>query len=282
MSRWKFTAMVAVVMAVLGTASSVLAQGNQPQFTIAPPPLAYPDYSAPGTSQGKGTATYIGVSVEGFDLTGIGGAFTFRSVGEKLPDDLGQGLSMGGGLYLLSGSGSGFDLSGFQLSFMGNYERELAPKLIGFGGLNFSEQYIQLTGGFGEVDVFTFLYGFQAGAQYSVEAGSLTYSPWLMYQRSTGSASVDVYPAGGGYYGASADVTVTATVIGFDILHVPSGVTLSGMLQQATGDNGDSDVTILQVSWTFGGEEPAESKTASLPRAPAPAGSVGGSTLPRS
>lgn len=263
MSRWKFAAVFAFALAVLGTASSVFAQGTEPQFTIAPPPLAYPDYTAPGTTQGKTTFTYIGVSAEGFDMTGLGGAITFRSVGEKLPDDLGQGFSMGGGFYVLSGQGSGLTLSGFQLTFLGNYERELAPNLIGFGGLNFAEQYLQLTGDTIEVDVLTVLLGFQAGAQYSFEAGELTYSPWLMYQRSSGSASADVYLAGGGYYSYTADVTVTTTVIGFDILHGPSGVTLSGMLQQATGDS-SSDVTILQVSWAWGGEQPAPAQTASL------------------
>jgi hypothetical protein len=53
---------------------------TSPEITIAPPPLAYPDYTEPGRVQGRAGVTYVNIQGTDVSLTGVGGPVTIRKV----------------------------------------------------------------------------------------------------------------------------------------------------------------------------------------------------------
>ena len=235
----KSTLPAAVFLMTLGFLfTSQLARAQE--VSITPPPLAYPKFSEPNTTQGKVTGTYLSTSGIGFELTGIGASYTGRTVLDRTKDDLGQGLGFSGGFFLISGT----TFDGFILSTMGNYERELFKKsgstLIGFAGPNFT--YASF--GSDTFDLELYLVGLQLGLQYSYETNDLIISPFFMYTSAIGGVWIN----GNGF---STDSQTTQ--IGFDVLMVSRGITLSGILQEAFGDETtSSDTLILQFSYSFG------------------------------
>ena len=252
-----------VVCGIFFAAYSTQAQ----EVSITPPPLAYPDFSEPGTTQGKVTGTYMSISGEGFDMTGLGVSYTGRTVLDNTPDDLGQGVGYAGAALIISGS----DFGGVALAGLGNYERELYDQgpsnVIGFGGPNITYGYV----GSDAYDIEFLLFGIQLGVQYSHEADDLVLSPFFMYVTAGGSVWVD-----GVEYGTDTE----ATLIGFDLLLVSKGITLSGILQESFGDS-SSDSLILQVSYSFGPQaKDSQSGTTARRRLPGQYQSAGGAGDP--
>lgn len=258
---------MAAVCAALALAWAGAAQAQQEDsntsFAIAPPPLSYPDYTEPGTSQHKLTGTYVRVEVENFDLNGIGAAYDGRMVLDKTGGGLGQGIGFALGVYALSGSSDDLDLTGIVESLALNYEIEVAKSngtnAILFLGPALSIAVITATAPGFDLEATTFLFGAQAGAQVTFTGGDVKISPWAMYQTLSGTTSATVTTSSTSAT-TDADVTVSSTSLGFDILHVPSGVTLSGLVQNAGGDS-DAKVTILSFSYSWGGAKPEENKT---------------------
>jgi hypothetical protein len=256
-------------VALLAWAGAALAQqDNTTTFAIAPPPLSYPDYTEPGTSQHKLTGTYLQVEVEDFELSGIGAAYSGRLVLDKTAGGLGQGVGFAFGFYVLSGSGNDLDLAGIVESLAVNYEIEVAKSngsnAILFVGPAMSIAAISGTGTGFELEAATFLFGAQLGGQVTVTSGDVKISPWAMYQTLSGStsATATVRTSQGTFTQTTdTDVTVSTTSLGFDILHVPSGVTLSGLMQNAGGDS-DAKVTILSFSYSWGGAKSEDQKSA--------------------
>ncbi len=250
----KSTLSAAICAAILGLLF-ISHPARAQEVSITPPPLAYPDFSEPGTTQGKVTGTYMSVSGDGFDMTGIGVSYTGRNVLDKTQDDLGQGVGYAGGVILFSGT----DFGGVGLAVLGNYERELfdqdGSNLIGFAGPNITYAFV----GSDTSDIELLLFGLQVGLQYSHEANDLVLSPFFMYVSAGGTVWVD---------GVENGIDAEATLIGFDVLLVSQGITLSGILQEASGDS-SSDSLILQVSYSFGPQSPdSQSGTTARTRAP--------------
>lgn len=252
----KSTLSAAACAAILGLLFISPPAGAQ-EISISPPPLAYPKFSEPSTTQGKVTGTYISVSGEGFQATGLGVSYTGRTVLDRTEDDLGQGLGYAGGMVTISGS----DFGGIVLAALGNYERELFDRdgsnLIGFAGPNFTYGYI----GSDTFDIEWVMGGIQLGIQYSFTTDDLILSPFFMYVAASGSIWVD-----GVEYGTEGE----ATLIGFDVLLVSKGITLSGILREAFGDS-SSDALILQASYSFGPQS-RDSQSGATARTPAPGG----------
>lgn len=259
-------------LALVWAGAAQAQQDSNTTFAIAPPPLSYPDYTEPGTSQHKLTGTYVRVEVENFELTGIGAAYDGRLVLDKTGGGLGQGVGFALGIYALSGSGDDLDLAGIVESMAVNYEIEVAKSngsnAILFLGPALSIAAITGTAPGFDLEASTFLFGAQAGAQVTFTSGDVKISPWAMYQTLSGTTSVTVTTPFGSTT-TDADVTVSSTSLGFDILHVPSGVTLSGLVQNAGGDS-DAKVTIISFSYSWGGAKPEEKKAAA--RTPVPYG----------
>ena len=240
------------------------------EVSVTPPPLAYPKFSEPNTTQGKVTGTYISISGEDFELTGFGISYTGRSVLDRTEDDRNQGVGYAGGFVKIGG-----DLDGILLSALVNYEMELYEKsgsnLIGFIGPNVTYAFIEDDTN----DYELLIGGFQLGLQYSVESNDLLLSPYIMYVNAGGSLWVN---------GVHSGVEADATLIGFEVLMISKGITLSGIIQQAFADD-SSDTLTLQVSFNFGpqlkdskGDAPAKTARRSGRQ---PAGAAGDSIWPR-
>jgi len=282
-SRFRFVLASAVgLMLFLPVGGAQAQESTPPEFTVAPPPLAYPDYGESGSLQGRVTGAVVRTKSEGFELTGEGVSVTTRYVLDP-SGDLGRGLGFAGGVVLYKGDGSGFDLDGYELTLLGNYEAELLKSdgynLIGFLGPNFIRQHTNLSApGFIEVVVNATLYGYQAGAQMSFYGDSAVISPFVMYQSASGKAKIDInlsaIPALGLPASTASDeqnLDVTVTVYGFDLLHIDSGITLSGVLQAASSDEQNAKTTLIQLSYAFGAsgstKSPGESQSGSSARA---------------
>ena len=265
----KSTLPAAVFLVSLGFLFISQLAGAQ-EVSVTPPPLAYPKFSEPNTTQAKVTGTYISISGEDFELTGFGISYTGRSVLDRTEDDRNQGVGYAGGFFSIGG-----DLGGILLSALVNYEMELYEKpgsnLIGFIGPNVTYAFIE-----DDTNNYELLIGgFQLSLQYSVESNGFLLSPYLMYVNAVGSLCFNGFNIG--------YVTV-ATRIFFDVLIVSKGITLSGIIQQAFADD-SSDTLILQVSFNFGpqskdskGDAPA--KTARM-SGRQPLGAAGDSIQPR-
>ena len=265
----KSTLPAAVFLVTLGFLFISQLAGAQ-EVSVTPPPLAYPKFSEPNTTQAKVTGTYITISGKDFELTGFGISYTGRSVLDRTEDDRNQGVGYAGGFFSIGG-----DLGGILLSALVNYEMELYEKpgsnLIGFIGPNVTYAFIE-----DDTNNYELLIGgFQLGLQYSVESNGLLLSPYFMYVNAGGSLWVN---------GVHSGVEADATLIGFDVLIVSKGITLSGIIQQAFADD-SSDTLILQVSFNFGpqskdskGDAPAKTARRSGRQ---PLGAAGDSIQPR-
>lgn len=263
------SAMAVLAALVLAAAASPVAaqSGSQPQIVIAPPPLAYPDYAE--GQQGRFGVTYLNVQVDDFELDGLG--FSVNERNAKLDEnEMGSAVGLLFNMFVLAGGDGGTDVQSVGLGFGANLEREVAKGegssfvLFGGGSFNYANTYVDM--GFADAYVDTLLLGLQAGGQYNVDTNGFTVSPYFTYlvQSGTADTEVNVYTPCCSSTSSSEDVSVTSTVLGIDVLHIASGVTLSGLMQQATSDDSDADVLILQVSWAFGEGIPSDKSSPSV------------------
>ncbi|MBI4083360.1 MAG: hypothetical protein HY423_12195 [Candidatus Lambdaproteobacteria bacterium] len=258
--------MVALALAAIVVPPPALAQStssSSTQFQLAPPPLAYPDYTEPRSTQSRFTGTAVTVSGNDLDMTGFGASYNSRTVLEPLPEGAGHGVGLGVGGFSLSGTAGTADIVALNMTLQGNYERELLKtaeaNMIGFVGLNMGFGYANISASSFEADSTTLLLGYQVGAQLTFKGGDWWFSPFATYSYSSGSTDTTTYLYVPPYYTTSSSTSfdLSVTTFGFDILHAASGVTLSSMLQDNRGDS-STTVMIFQVSYAWGGSGRAE------------------------
>ncbi len=128
--------------------------------------------------------------------------------------------------------------------------------LIGFIGFVFSYTSISIDsnipGDEGTIDLTTFLKGPQGGLQVSFKLQDFTISPFIMFTKQSGDADLDydLESTGSGSYSLSVSSS-TIRYIGFDIVYVPLGFSLSSLLQQASesGKNQGYKTYVINIGY---------------------------------
>lgn len=259
---------VIVLSLVIGLASISSVYAQQANFQVSPPPIASPEFEA-GQKEQKISGTYVGMSGEGIDFTGLGVNYISRNAGSDT-----TAIDFSVGFFTLGGSMGfgGFDgdmyMIMFPMSVNGEYQAMKTPtsSLILFGGptlsFSFSSLYYEYeytyynpwsgtTTTYTDSDTLlttTIMYGVQGGAQLGATMGSFKFSPFAMMQSLQGSSTTSNGTS------TSADIPAFTTIsYGLDILYVPWDITLSSILQKASEseDNEAIDTTIIQLSWKF-------------------------------
>lgn len=268
-----------VFFGLLATSSSI--QAAQSNFSFSPPPIAAPEFSA-GKVDRKASATYVGISGTGIDMSGFGGNFINRQANsDTVALDMSAGIfGINGKLNVAAGTKGDFTTVNFPLSIGLEYQavKDESSSVILFGGpmmslgvssLKFSSR----TTGVGfsmssssSTTSNTLLYGLQGGVQGSLNSGDFTFSPFAMFQSQQGSTSATTSASSsttitgfGTTYSYSTTTTTTSipsftsTSFGLDILYRPWNMTLSSMLQEAakSGNNEGFKTTIISLSWAF-------------------------------
>ena len=251
----------------------------QSSFQISPPPIATPEFDA-GKVDKKFSATYVGISGTGFDLSGAGVNSITRTANS---DMTALDLSFGGFIMsgtMASGTSKG-DLLVMNVPFSVNLEFQPVKNenmaLILFGGpmvslglssFKYQYQYQAITSysplTYGtKTDTMTsstttLLYGAQGGAQLGIKAGDFTISPFAMFQSQQGTSSTTTSSSSSGSGSSSISIPAfTSTSYGMDILYRPWNMTLSSMLQEAaksgSGSNSNEGfkTTIISLSWNY-------------------------------
>lgn len=246
---------ILAISLMLGLISLNSAYAGQSNFSVAPPPIASPDFEA-GKKEGKLTAIYIGMKGTGFEMTGGGVNYISRTaITDSIAFDGSAGVMLMMGTMDFSGSQSDLSVMVLPLSF--NMEYQPVKGLILYGGvpLTFMSSYLEYSYSYtisGKTYTYndssstsTMLYGLQGGAQYGINAGDFKISPFIMLQSLSGSSDTD---------GITTSIpSYTQTSYGLDMLYVPWNITLSSLLQEAakSGENEAIKTTIIQLSWNF-------------------------------
>jgi len=262
-----------VLLAVAGlftfTVEAALAQSDS-NFTISPPPLAYPSY-APGSAEKISLAT-ISVEAKGFEMSGASFNYVSRGNIQSPGEDtdvtpLGSAFSVNMGLTQLSGEGTGFTMEYISFPFGLGYEKELfnndGNNFIAFGGMTYEMSTMEVEFGKNNSTTYISMLGFKVGGQMTFTAGSLKISPFFFMTQASGSAETGtyIYDPCCASFSDTVDINVSSSAYGFDILHTDSGITLSSILQQAISDKSEVNITILQISYSFGGSVDADRKS---------------------
>ena len=239
--------------------------GDEPTFSVSPPPLAYPDYEI--GDQSRMSAASIRVSAPSLSMSGFNLSYNHRrpwlSEGET---PLGRAVGVAYSLSYVSGSGAGIDVSALTQYLGVNYEHEgfkekRANGILFLGpSMNLLSTYITGSGPGYYFDSTSsgILFGYQYGVQVSFEVEVLKISPFYQVSSSSGTINSESYFSmyspccASSSTNTSVSITLKTTSFGFDILHVPSGMTLSSLSQLAQGGKSDVKVTILQISYAFG------------------------------
>jgi len=253
---------VIVLSLVIGLASISSVYAQQSNFQVSPPPIASPEFEA-GQTELKLSGTYVGMSGEGMDFTGLGVNFISRNaISDTTAFDFSVGFfTLGGSMEFGDFDGDMFMIM-FPMSVNGEYQAMKTPtlSLILFGGPTLSfgfnslyYEYEVTTWGTTYTDsellvTTTIMYGVQGGAQLGATMGSFKFSPFAMMQSLQGSSTTSNGTS------TSADIPAfTLISYGLDIVYVPWDITLSSILQKASEseDNEAIDTTIIQLSWNF-------------------------------
>ena len=246
------------------------AQAGDSSFSISPPPLAYPKYEA--GSQRRLGISLIDLKMPDFPSKGISYAYLTRDT--TVPggaNAMGQAVGLGFYGGILSGGGDMSELFSINQGFLANFEKEILKQngvngvVFGGAGANFLHMYLGNSGTINNSAVHSetymdgLLYGFQGGAQFTFESGAFMISPFVQVMSMSGSVSVDSTTNVCGQFGCTptnysgtADVSTRTTSYGVDILHSPSGYTLSSLMQIGKQQQGDVKVTIIQISKSWG------------------------------
>lgn len=253
---------VIVLSLVIGLASISSVYAQQANFQVSPPPIASPEFEA-GQKEQKFSGTYVGMSGEGMDFTGLGVNFISRNAGsDTTAFDFSVGFFTLGGSMEFGGFDGDMSMIMFPMSANGEYQAMKTPtlSLILFGGptlsFGFSRLYYEwevtwLDTAYTFADTLsttTIMYGVQGGAQLGATMGNFKFSPFAMMQSLQGSSTTSNGTS------TSADIPAFTTIsYGLDILYVPWDITLSSILQKASEseDNEAIDTTIIQLSWKF-------------------------------
>jgi len=251
-TRFRF-GLIGLCALLVGFAPPALAQDSD-SIAIAPPPLAYPDYAEPGKKQERFTGTFITGSVGDIDLTGLGISLSSRAILPPAETGEGRALGISTGVFVLEGSSDTVDLSAVNVALGGNFEAEVFKQEgnngILFVGPLFTFGYTGVSAPGFTADTTMFLLGFQVGGQVSIAAGDYKVSPWVSYSQQSGDADTTVSTPFGTTT-TTTSIEIVTTSYGFDVLHLQSGLTLSGIMQAGSGDS-DSDLLILQLSYSYG------------------------------
>ena len=215
-------------------------------ISISPPPIPWFEFQKSQFDLKLGL-TYISLSgkSDNSDLSFDGGGLLLTgryAFNNYFGLDLSSAFMGGGGDIGDAGIGV------FIWSGMTNLEIQIVNRekfcFILFLGLNRSYASISVT----PYNSYTrsvelWLFGFQGGLQASLKLGYITLSPWFMIQSMSGDVAVD---------GKETSVdSFTVQTFGIDIVFVPAGITLSGILQNKPKSDNDSQAFILSVSYDF-------------------------------
>ena len=254
---------VFTVLFVLVPVSRAVAEEDQVSFVVAPAPVGYPEFErGEGIAQTGANAVYASMDF-GDETLRLYGAMGFGSYQYSLTDSLALGGSLGGSFFV----GSDYDLLVFQfpLNAAAVYEvyKTSAWSLFLFGGgggaigvTNMTIPVMQLVNitlieDPTSLTTATFTGTFNAGVQANFSVGKLVVSPFGTYAYTSGSYNTTQtssmsfnYPS----YSGSIDAFST-TVFGFDLLHRPSGITLSSQLRSSP----KSTLVSVAVKWLLKG-----------------------------
>lgn len=250
-----------IVVAIIFSSISVFAQ--QSNFMISPPPIPWFEFKE-GQMDFKVTATglYMTGNIDdpNSNITGKvkvwGGAAS--SIYRYAFNDT---FAFDVGLTLVGATGdigNEVDMSIWLASVPLDFEFLLVNtdqiSAIFFIGYGFSYNYLgidsNIPGSEGTVDITTTLKGPQGGLQVSFKLQDFTISPFIMLTRQAGDADVD-YDIGTDSGSVSMRVSATTIFyIGFDIVYVPLGLSLSSLIQQASqSDNQEYKTYIINIGY---------------------------------
>lgn len=242
----KKLAVFCLVLFCLGPAVSFA----EDSFTIAPPPVPHP-YFEPGLESHKADLLLVSFESDYFNAGGLGVNYKTRHVmSPALAVDFAIGIfGMGGTFNEDSGTDGTLNL----VSVPASLNLEVQPyankdfNVILFAGpvIDLMVTNATIESSVGEDDVTMTmtqtLGGFQGGVQLGINMGDIMFSPYVMASTKSGSMTID-------YDGTSqtSDVEpISSTTIGFDMEHLPTGITLSSLLQVAAmaedDDGGDEE-----------------------------------------
>ena len=249
---------IATCLFTLFLVSSLFAQSNtQTNFTIAPPPLGYPEFPEEGSVSNKIDFLYASVQGKDFSLHGMFLGWVPRYGNDLVAIEGLLGMSvMNGDITTPYGSQS--------LTFIGMH---MAPaielpiynskdfKFIMFGGYDFNLTRTSFTttdpysSGTMTWYLDTSLYGPLLGFQMHFGfADTFIFSPFFMMKSISGTVDVSTDPAYVSMQQSYDIPSYTVTTYGFDIIETESGVSLSGILDMAQKTEENSDVKTYKFS----------------------------------
>lgn len=234
-------------VAALAIGASAFAEGNEATFTVAPPPVGYPDFNAgDATEQAGGGAVVIKTDYDGLAgwLVGGSGAWQFQFCPV---DDLALGASVAGSLMvgdrnslLMMSAPLGASLAAELFEWRGSTFYALG---YAGGALSYSSQIIKIPIGIGDVidetsvETMSGILSAGIGCQANLALGGFVVSPFAQWTWSGGvygttqrsSMSFD-YPSRSGEVEFSLN-----SIYGFDLLYKPLGWSLSSQLRLGEG-----------------------------------------------
>ncbi len=267
----KLTFVFVLLVSVL-TVNALYAAQAQTNFMISPPPIPWFEFQQDQVDMRLG-GTYFNLSgdyttssgtKEKIKINGGGGSF----IGRYAFTDM---FALDGGIGMFGGKGSVGDIDIGMAAFSIPVDLEFQPvrtdnfSLILFGGLNYSFAWIGIwlnDTNDTNLQIYANQWGPQFGAQASLKAADFAFSPFILWQYLSGSATVDYYSAAGDS-SSSADIPGTSSIYyGLDIAYLPFNITLSTILQQvmAQGDNNGFKTIIITLSYDFRFGGPEEKK----------------------
>ncbi len=252
-----------IVFSAFFAVLAVDAEAGNSSFSIAPAPLANPVFDAKQTDL-KVRATYLTMEATDpsnkFDLNGFGMDATGRmAFGGNLAANFNIGvMALSGDIGV---GASKADLTGVTVPFSVNVEvqpyKNDVFNVILFAGPAFSLSsmtienvpvgVIGMTVIYGDMYVDSLVYGLQAGMQAGFRAGKIHIDAFGMVTSQSGTQDTST-----SFSDTSTDIPSYTTVsFGIDLMHEPTGITLSSILQDADqGDNKGFKTQLYTLSWS--------------------------------
>jgi len=263
-----------LMLIIMPIAKLTAAQSN---FQLSPPPVPWFEFDRGDKDLKVGaTAIYLkGENQEGIsgdiDVYGVGVNGFYRYAFRDI-----FAIDFGGSMVTAYGDvGNDANITLWLLSIPVDLEFQAIRNdmfvLLLFGGFNFTWNYIGIDYDDGtttaELDIRTNMRGPQGGAQLSFKLNDFVLTPFIMFMKLSGTASIDYSDNTPTSY--SDDVTTTsptATLYGIEIIYQPWNITLSSLVQQvsSSGDNEGFTTYIFSLNycfhWPAGNSEPIEAE----------------------